>query len=255
MNGLLTALRFLTVIPIPDKGRVNPESIGESLPFFPVVGILIGLILAHINWILLFLLPSSIVNALLIISSSAISGFLHLDGFIDTCDGMAGHKTPDERLKIMKDTHVGAFGVIGGILLILLKYVSLNSLSGSVLTRALLLSPILSRWGTVFAIYAFPSARSEGLGRTFKDGATGSTFIIATVITLAATAISGGLAGLFIYTGVLGIVMVFASHLKSKLTGLTGDSYGAINEIAEVSVFILAAILTKINLINLFSFI
>ncbi len=254
VDRLLTALRFLTVFPVPGKDRTGSVNIGKSQPFFPVVGIIIGLILIFANWLLRYILPVSVRVVLLTIMSTVINGSLHLDGFIDTCDGLAGHKTPEERLKIMKDPHVGAFGVAGGILLILLKYVSLSSQSVFILTRALLLSPVLSRWAMVYAIYAFPSARTEGLGKAFKDGATGSGFIIATVITLAAVAISGGPAGLIIFAGVLGIVYIFAGFLKTKFGGLNGDSYGAINEVAEVSVFILTSIMMRINLLNLFSF-
>ena len=116
---LLAALRFLTVIPTPRQHEVTAEEVGASQGYFPLVGLFLGAILAGINWLLSLILPSDVVNVLLVVSLVVISGALHFDGFADTCDGIGGHKTPEERWEVMHDSRVGGFGVVGVCLLLL----------------------------------------------------------------------------------------------------------------------------------------
>jgi len=216
-----------------------------------VVGGIIGLILLGLNWLLGLFLPSAVVNGLLIVSLVVISGALHLDGLADTCDGIAGDKTVEARWRIMRDSRVGAFGVIGVFSLLLLKYVSLSSVPESWLMATLVLMPVVSRWAMVYAVFTYPYARPQGLGKAFKQGAGWQGFAIATVITLAVAIGSARLAnvtyfylaGLAIMFGIWVIVVAMAAYLKRKFSGLTGDTYGAINEVAEVSVLILICLL------------
>ena len=239
----LAALTFLTIIPLPRRWEVSPEEVGRSAGYFPVVGAIIGLILVGFNWLLGLLLPSAVVNVLLIVSLVAISGALHLDGFIDTCDGIAGHKTAEERWQVMRDSRVGGFGIIGACCLLLVKYISLNSVPEPLLAATLVLMPVLSRWGMVYALFAYPYAKPSGLGKAFKEGINWQTLTIATLTTLAVTAIVARLAGLVIMLGTWVIIIVMAAYLKRKFFGLTGDTYGAINEVTEVCVLILVCLL------------
>jgi len=216
-----------------------------------VVGIIIGLILAGLNWLLGLLLPSAVVNALLIVFMVVISGDLHLDGFVDTCDGIAGHKTVEERWRVMHDSRAGAFGIVGVFLLLLVKYVSLSSVPENLLMVTLVLMPVVSRWAMVYTVFAYSYARPAGLGKIFKQGASWQRFTTATVITLAvaiglarlANITYFYLAGLAIMLAIWVIVVAMATYLKRKFAGLTGDTYGAINEVAEVCVLILICLL------------
>jgi len=247
----LAALGFLTIIPLPWRREVSLEEVGRSIGYFPVVGIIIGLILAGLNWLLGLLLPSIVVNALLIVFMVVISGALHLDGFVDTCDGIAGHKTVEERWRVMHDSRAGAFGIVGVFLLLLVKYVSLSSVPENLLMVTLVLMPVVSRWAMVYTVFAYPYARPAGLGKIFKQGASWQRFTTATVITLAvaiglarlANITYFYLAGLAIMLAIWVIVVAMATYLKRKFAGLTGDTYGAINEVAEVCVLILICLL------------
>ncbi|MFC1864898.1 adenosylcobinamide-GDP ribazoletransferase [Chloroflexota bacterium] len=247
----LAALSFLTIVPLPHQRELSMEEVGRSIGYFPVVGVIIGLILAGLNWFLGLFLPSAIVNGLLIVSLVVISGALHLDGFADTCDGIAGHKTVEDRWHVMHDSRTGAFGVVGVFLLLLVKYVSLNNVPDSSLMATLVLMPVVSRWAMVYAVFAYPYARPSGLGKTFKQGANWRSFIVATVITLLVAIglarLSNGayfyLAGLAIMFGIWIIVVAMATYLQRKFSGLMGDTYGAINEVAEVCVLILICLL------------
>ena len=246
----LTALNFLTIIPVSWRRDVSPEELGRSLGYFPLVGIVIGLILAGLDWTLDWILPSAVVNVLLIVSLAVISGVLHLDGFADTCDGIAGHKTVEARWQVMHDSRVGGFGIVGVCLLLLVKYVSLNSVPEPLLMTTLIIMPVVSRWAMVYAIFAYPYARPSGLGKVFKQEASWLRFTMATLIALAVAIVLARLAGLIIMAGIWVMVVLMAAYLKRKFSGLTGDTYGAINEVSEVCVLILVLILAKFGLVK-----
>ena len=245
--SFLAALRFLTIIPLPGRREVSPEAVGRSIVYFPLVGVIIGLILVGLNWLLGWLLPSALVNVLLVVALAAISGALHLDGFIDTCDGMAGGKTVEERWRIMEDSRAGSFGIVGVCLLLLVKYVSLNAVPARWLMPTLVLMPVVSRWAMVYAVFAYPYAKPSGLGTVFKQGASWQRFTIATIITLVVAVILAQLNGFIIMIAIWVIVLAMAAYLKGKLGGLTGDTYGAINEVAEVCLLILVCLLAHVG--------
>jgi len=240
---LLTALQFLTTVPILRRREVNAEELGASLGYFPLVGLFLGAILAGINWSLSLILPSSMVNAVIIIALLLLTGALHIDGFIDTCDALFGRRTPQERWQIMSDSRVGGFGVVGAFCLLLLVYVSLGGIPGAYKMVALILMPALSRWSMVYAIFAFPYAKPEGLGKTFKEQANWRKLAMATSLVLASTLglliIEGlVLAGLALIFMVWLIAAALGLFLQRKFAGLTGDSYGAINEVTQVFILI-----------------
>jgi len=247
----LAALKFLTIIPLLSKREDSLEEIGGSIVYYPVVGLIIGIILAALNWLFGLLLPRAVADGLLIVSVVIISGALHLDGFIDTCDGIAGHKPVEARWQVMHDSRTGSFGVVGAVLLLLVKYVSLNSIPAGLLAATLMLMPVLSRWAMVYAIFAYPYARPEGLGKTIKQAATWQRFTVATAIALALAIGLARLAGISyfylagpaIMLGIWVIITVVASYFKRMFAGLTGDTYGATNEIAEVGVLLLIILL------------
>lgn len=242
--GFWAALQFLTIFPTPLRHEVHTKAFGQSLTYFPLVGLILGAILFGLHYGLSLVLPASVVNVLLIIALVILTGTHHLDGFTDTCDGIIAGKSKDERLAIMSDSKVGTFGIVGVILLLLLKYVSLSSVP---ILPALLLMPILSRWTMVSVIFAFPYARSSGMGLFFKQGANWQRLTIATVIALIAAIMLLNWWGLVLMIALCLIVFGVASYFRSRLNGLTGDTYGAVNEIAEVLVLLLIIVIWKFD--------
>ena len=246
--SFLAALQFLTIIPLPWRREVSPEELGRSAVYFPLIGLIIGLFLAGWRYLLgLFLLPA-VADVLVIVSLVVISGALHLDGFIDTCDGIAGHKSVEDRRRVMHDSRVGGFGVIAVCCLLLVKYVSLNNVPDTLLMVTLVLMPVLSRWAMTYAIFAYPYARPDGLGKAFKQGTRWLRFTIATIIAFAVAVILLQLTGLVVMLGIWIIVVAMAAYLKGKFSGLTGDTYGAVNEVAEVCVLIIILVLDRVGL-------
>ena len=151
----------------------------------------------------------------------------------------------------MRDSRAGAFGIVGVCCLLLVKFVALNNIPDYLMLVTLVLMPVVSRWAMVYAIFAYPYARLLGLGKAFKQGARWHRFTAATLITLAVSVFLiplFHLAGFIIIFGVWVITVTSATYLKGKFSGLSGDTYGAINEVVEVSVLILVIILAGLGL-------
>ncbi|MDO8637884.1 MAG: adenosylcobinamide-GDP ribazoletransferase [Dehalococcoidia bacterium] len=238
--GFWSALEFLTIIPSPrhDRSGSGQVEIGRSLVYFPLVGLLLGLILLGLDFVLRLILPLQVIGGILIAAMAVLTGAIHLDGFMDTCDGLGGH-SPARRLEIMKDSRVGAFGVAGVVILLLIKYGALVSLAPGFRTGALVLMPVLGRWAMALGVTAYPYARAEGLGKAFVQQANWPRFWVATGLALVIVTIFGRWIGVVAFIGVGLVVWGAATFIKRKLNGLTGDSYGALCELTEAMTLVL----------------
>jgi adenosylcobinamide-GDP ribazoletransferase len=235
----LAALQFLTVVPPIVRRPFTPVEMGRAVGYFPLVGALLGGVLVGLNWSLAHIFPQAVSVVLLLTAWVAGTGALHLDGFLDTCDGLFGGHTPESRLDIMHDERVGAFGMAGGVLLLLLKIAAMAVAPRRAM--ALLLAPILGRWGMTLAVTIFPYARPEGLGRAMKDHAGWGQIVVATASALAVAWLAGGWPGVAAMA-LAGVVTWATARLAlARLPGLTGDVYGTICETVEVVVLLLFA--------------
>ena len=265
LEPLRAAVGFLTVLPI---GRsISPgqpsgqRAVSNSRAFFPFVGLLLGLALVVVEFAAARLFPVYLTAGILLVVMVIATRGLHLDGLMDVCDSLFGGYTKERRLEIMKDPHVGAFGVVAGSMLILLKFAALLSLLdprllggggwigyaplSSTLTLlpsqpgkvlALLLFPTLSRWAMVVCLGAFPYVRQQGLGSPFHQGNAKLSTLAATLTALAASLVLGGFGGLGLFAGVTLLALAAGWIMTRAFGGLTGDSYGAVNEVSEVAV-------------------
>jgi len=239
--GFIAALGFLTILPVPTKGAKDLERLGRSIASFPAVGLTLGSIIAGLDQLLMRLLPRPATDALLIALFIVLTGALHQDGLIDTCDALFGPGDPESRLARLKDPRAGAFGVVGAFCLLLVKYGALLSVNPSLKPYSLLVVPTLGRWGITYAIYVYPYKEGPGTGRTFKEGASLAAFIVATATALGLSVASLREIGLMAMLAAwLGTVAVASLALK-RIRGLTGDVYGAINEVVEALVLLVAS--------------
>ena len=237
------ALSFLTVFPTPGKGELTQRDISSSRAYYPLIGLLLGLVLAGLEWAGSRALPPVMTAAVLIAFLIGVTRGLHLDGFMDVCDGLFGGYTRERRLEIMRDSNVGAFAVAGAGALLLLKYgalVSVLSFPAQHKLAALVLFPVVSRWSMVVLLGAFPYARGSGLGSPFHQGGGGLATTVAAVVGVAAAIVIGGVAGISILGGVSVFAFLIGKVVVRLLGGLTGDVYGATNELTEVLVLIAA---------------
>jgi len=241
------AWQLLTIIPSPYQRGRGLENLGKSVSFFPLVGLFLGMVLFGFDYLLGLFLPLVLVNVLLIIILIILTGALHMDGFIDTCDGFALRSSNPDRLKVMSDSRVGGFGVVGGCCLVAVKFAALVALPMELRGSALILMPILSRWGMVYAISTFPPAKEEGMGWAVKQEVSWRELAIATVVSLLAALGLLKWWRAMLMAALCLILFLFSKYLCSRFAGLTGDNYGAISEFAEVVVLILMFVLGELG--------
>ena len=181
-------------------------------------------------------------DVLLVTALAVMTGGLHLDGLIDTFDGLFVGRDPETRLAAMDDPRAGAYGVIAVVCVILLKVAALTALAGQTRTVALLLAPCLGRWAIVQATWLFPYARPEGLGRAFKDGMRARHVGLAGLAVFAAATWLGGPVGVGLFAASAACVWIAGALVATRLGGLTGDTYGALCELTETSVLVLLGV-------------
>ncbi len=247
MRRFLLALRFLTIIPLWKGGDVSELDITRSVAYYPLVGGVQGVILVVTGLVLRQWFDGALLACILVLVLTLTNGGFHLDGFMDTVDGLAGGGDKENRLRIMSDSHAGAVGVIFTVFIIFLKVLALAAMPAAFLTTALFLWPVTGRWSIVPLAAFSPYARAEGgLGRAVtKIGPR--EFFIATIITLVILFYSLGFWALLIAGFIIAAAYILAVFFKIRLGGVTGDVFGFHGEISEVlSLLLLLIITTKL---------
>jgi adenosylcobinamide-GDP ribazoletransferase len=237
MTSIIAAFQFLTIFPTIIKRMFTSEEMGRAVGWFPLVGIVLGLVLYGVNYAAQFIFPANVSAALTLAAWVILTRAFHLDGFMDTCDGLFGGFTPERRLEIMKDSRVGVFGVAGGVLILLTKYAALTSIDASLgALPVLVLSTTLGRWVSPLVIFAFPYARADGLGTEMKRSVRWSQVLLATIIALVTSWSLYGWMGLVLMISAALVAFLLAFYIRRLIPGLTGDSYGTITETIEMLV-------------------
>lgn len=233
MKRFLIALQFLTILPIKIKSEIKEEDVGRALFYFPLSGVLIGLALAAVALFLRFL-PGLVAAACLLVVSIFITGGIHVDGFADTCDGFYGRRPKKEILEIMRDSRIGVMGAVGVVLLLLLKFVLFSGIPKDFLWKAIIMMCCFARWAQT-AGCLLPYARSEGKAAAFIKYARRADVITGGVFVLFIFSALWGIKGIAIFFSSLVVLALFIYYVRHKIGGMTGDTLGAANEIAEIS--------------------
>ncbi len=238
MKSFITALQFLTRIHLKNQMDLTAEDFGRSTKFFPLVGLILGLIYMLASWCLIAVFGwANLVTTLLVILPVLLTGGLMLDGFMDTVDGVFSGRERERQLEIMKDSRVGSFGVLALVCLFLVNWSALRDVKLVLIMTALFVMPIIGRMAMVMAIAFFPYARKEGMGKIFADMADRETVLLAASVTLVFVVPWGQAAVAALLIG-LGFAWLVATWLTHKLGGLTGDTYGAIETLTETVVLL-----------------
>lgn len=244
MRSFLIALQFLTSIPVKVKKTVGDKELAESMAYFPLVGLLVGTILALAYNILSLIFPHPVNCAFILILNIIITGGLHIDGFIDTIDGIASGADRKRMLEIMREGRLGAIGVAAAILLFLAKYSLLISLPKGTIELSLIIMSALSRWSFVISSALYPYARDgEGLGRKFIQSLNFKQVLIATVTILVVGSLVFKLRVFVLIPVICCVFLAFNFYLYKKIGGITGDTLGALGELIEVMTLALAVVL------------
>ncbi len=218
MRSLRIAFGLMTTLPVKLPDNWSAGDSGRASVWYPFVGLVIGALtfITLVIWV-------------------ALTGGLHLDGLADCCDGLFASASAERRLEIMKDPRVGAFGVIGLILVLFLKAAALASLT-SASSFAILLAASLARW-CILPAGLLPLARPSGMGADFASGFQRSFIVWGAIIPLVIAILFGirGVLSVLVGVGSAALVLWLA---KSRIGGVTGDVFGMVVEIVEVAVLL-----------------
>jgi cobalamin 5'-phosphate synthase/cobalamin synthase len=229
---------------------------GRALPWFPLVGALLGVGVVALNWALEPIFSRSLRDVIAIAALLLATGMLHFDGFVDCCDALLGARSVERRLEILRDSRVGAYGVGGGALLLLTRYATLEALPPRLWAFAVIAAIITGRWAMVWLVTLFPYVRAHGAGSGFR--ASGARLVGASGIALAllaalvAIAPWGTLTQRALILAILGasglaVALLWALWASRRLGGgLTGDTYGAASELVEVVILALAPVVAQL---------
>lgn len=255
LAALAAAFQFLTRIPIPVSLAYDERLSRRSVAFYPFVGAAIGLIVAMAGVLLVHALSPMVVAFILVALWTALSGGLHLDGLMDTADGLLSHRSPERMLEIMKDSRVGAMGVMACVFAVGLKVALIASLIEEWREGWLPLAVLVPVWSRAFlgtAIAGWPYARQgPGLGALFRT--VGKRHAIASgigaaILTVLSLAFQPGRNAVYVGSVLLaaalvtyGVGTLLSAVIHRKLGGLTGDVYGALNECIEIVLLVALA--------------
>lgn len=247
IRPFLLSLQFLTLFPIRISFGVEKKDFGAALFWFPVVGVLIGLALSSIVF-LLAPLPQVVIAAIIVSASIIITGGIHLDGFADTCDGLSGFTTKERALEIMRDSRIGAMGAAGVAALLILKFSFFASIPREEMWKYLILMAAFGRWAQVLSCSVSAYARDDGKAKYFIEYAGARPAFLTGAFTLALFAYLFRLEGVILFFVLVVFISIPIKFIKDRLGGMTGDTIGAVNELAETALLFLGLLFYKMTI-------
>jgi adenosylcobinamide-GDP ribazoletransferase len=241
MKSLLAAIQFLTIFPVPSCFQCGEKELKRSVVFFPIVGLLLGGLLAVLVRGLDWLFPPFAVSTIIVILMMAVSGCLHMDGLADTADGFLSSRPKERILEIMRDSRTGPMGVIAIVCMVILKAAALTSTPELLRSGVIFLMPLAGRCAMVIASSIILYARPQGglasaFGRPRWPVVATALLILFAASWLALRTIGVAAAGFAVL-----LTLIFSFFCKLKIGGFTGDTLGAACEIAEVAPALVAA--------------
>ena len=234
IRPLFAALGFLTLAPLPGFACGTEDDLSRSLPWFVVVGAMIGAGAALMDKALCSMLPVGPASSVTVLLLVAVSGGLHMDGLADTADGFFSSRPKAQMLDIMRDSRVGAMGVIAIVAVMLVKFSLLTSMDDGTRFMAVFMAPVAGRFAPVFVVVTMKYVHGDaGLGTVFKKNASllslCKTFLLFFTVCFWAARYNG----LIIAVVTILIVATFSFWCWRKIEGWTGDTLGASVEISE----------------------
>lgn len=245
MKRFVSALQFLTTIRLVDEEPCTNEQFAGSMIYFPLIGLIIGGVLALVAYAASLRLPAGLVAAILLAAEIMLTGGLHLDGYMDTMDGLFSGRSRERILEIMKDSRVGSHAVIALMGLFFLKYALFQQVVQIKGWPVLVLMPALGRMGMGLGAALFPYARPEGMGKGFAEYFTRQRLLITVVYCGVAAWGLLRLQGIVLSLAIIVWAWIFSRFVQGRIGGLTGDVYGALSELSEVVVLLVAVFLVK----------
>jgi adenosylcobinamide-GDP ribazoletransferase len=237
LRTFLFAWQFLTALSLSRSIHdAKPEELAASMSWYPLVGCLLGALLVTADLLLTHVFPTQVTSLLLMLLLIGITRGLHQDGLADMVDGLAGGRTAQARLAIMRDPHIGALGATGLFLALALRFAGFNTLPAGEHLALLMGMPVVGRWAMVVGAFHVTSARSQGgLAQPFLAHLSWTHLCVATVTAgLALTLLLGPWTALCCLLIGTALVRLSTAWFYRMFGGVTGDLLGATNEVAEI---------------------
>ena len=238
MDGLVGALQFLTILPLGPPACFAPR---QMFRFFPVAGIVVGALVSAFDALAGRWLPIPLVAALDVALLALVTGALHLDGLADAADGLLGCRGRQRALDIMKDSRVGAMGLVAVVTVLLVKTTALGVIVDQ-RALGLILVPAMARCGMMLGIHLLPYARpGGGTGHAFFDAPTRFPDFLWMALPLVLSVLLGWRALLLwaVWATAVWLLVIF---YRRRLGGITGDMLGAVAEVLEGCLFVALAV-------------
>ena len=234
MRNLISALQFITILPMGKAKSFDPP---KMVPYFPLVGILLGLLVATFDAIVVRFWTPPMAALLDIILLAVLTGAFHIDGLGDTADGLLGPRSRDEALEIMKDSRIGTMGLVAILFGLALKWGGIANLDAhrSIL---LILIPAYARAGILFGMRYLPYGRSDGTGKPFFQKKLSLKHFWGLIFPIGLSLIIG-LKAIWLNLAFAIIITMILLFYKKRMACITGDMLGAMVEITEAGLFLM----------------
>lgn len=247
---LLVAIQFLTRIPVPSFEHYDPQWLHQSSRYFPVVGLLVGVLCALVFWLTSWLFDPLVAAVASTVFGIKLTGAFHEDGLADTCDGLGGGLTRARTLEIMKDSRLGTYGVLGLISALLLKITLLASLPVPIAIMALIIAHSASRLLCISLIALLPyggeieHAKAKPMAQqlTRRQALFASGWVIVAIV-LVVILLPSAVQLISIWHAILALLLALIATdymrrlLRRRLEGYTGDGLGATQQLSEIAIY------------------
>jgi adenosylcobinamide-GDP ribazoletransferase len=232
-RSFLIAVSFLTLVPVPMRSEPKDRDIGYSLLFYPLVGLILGLLLAVLGWAIEGT-ADALRAALLLATWVILTGGLHLDGLADSTDAWLGGLGSRERtLAIMNDPYCGPAAVAALVVVLLIKFAALQALVADQDWRALVGVPVLGRAVLPLLFLTTPYLNSPGMGKVLAQHQPHRASTLVLAVTALALPLALGIRGLWLLLAVMALFWGLRTLMMQRLGGTTGDTAGALTELTE----------------------
>ncbi len=237
LKDLIASLQFISIIPVGAKGGFDPKAITRG---FPLAGLVLGLCVAVFDAAALLIWPKPLVAILDVVVLAILTGAFHIDGIADAADGLYGQFSKEKALSIMKDSRVGAMGLVAVVCVLAVKWAGISHTENSRFLW-LVIIPAYARGGMIWGMKYLPYARDDkGTGKSFFEQpiVTSDFYAMAILIFLS---LFLGFKAILLNMVFIALVFCILMFYKRKLGGITGDLLGAMTEITEAGLFLMAS--------------
>ncbi|HMF63814.1 MAG TPA: adenosylcobinamide-GDP ribazoletransferase [Edaphobacter sp.] len=245
-SEFLSAVQFLTRLPVPSQ-TYEADSLSRSVKFFPLVGVFIGSGAALLHLLLVPHLPSLVTAFLILLYLVLVTGCLHEDGLADAADGFGGGTNREQILLILRDSRIGSYGGAALMLSLLGRLLLLSSLPITQVAHYLIAAHALCRWTTLPLSYFLPPARArnahevDGQGARIARLTSTGTLIGGTLFSFAVAIFLLGSHAIALILSAIFLTLLTGLYYKNRIGGVTGDCFGATNQLAEIGVYLCGA--------------